>query len=203
MLINPLDLLIMEVTILYFLSRKITTTAASSLNMYLLALIFLPGTIIHELSHFLMAKILFVKASLPNFIPQKSPEGIKLGSITVAQTDLIRRTLIGIAPLLFGVSAILFLVSKINYANPSLSLVLSVLIVFEIGNTMFASPQDLQGIKVVIVPLILFYITSKFLGVNIKLPPITKDLILYFGAPITIDLVILTLLNVIKPKLHP
>lgn len=72
----------------------------------------LPGVALHELSHWLMALLLGVPASLPTLGPAlKSQRGgkVTLGSVQTAKVDPLRSSLIGLAPLLAG-STVIFLI---------------------------------------------------------------------------------------------
>jgi hypothetical protein len=67
------------------------------------SLIFLPGVLLHELSHFLAAVILGVQAARFSLIPQILPGGrLQLGYVETAKTDIVRDSLIGAAPLFAG-----------------------------------------------------------------------------------------------------
>ena len=78
-------------------------TRRASLTMVLFSLLFFPGVFIHELSHFLMAKLLFVPTGNFSFIPQSMPNGtLRLGYVEVSKTDILRDSLIGMAPLIAG-----------------------------------------------------------------------------------------------------
>jgi len=69
----------------------------------LFSLLFLPGVFLHELSHFVMAKILRVKTGKFSLIPRPMPGGkLQMGYVEIEQTDIVRDSLIGIAPLLTG-----------------------------------------------------------------------------------------------------
>jgi len=79
------------------------TGRADIANM-LFALLFLPGILLHEVSHFLMAKILRVPTKKFSILPQTLADGrLRLGYVETAKTDLLRETLIGAAPLLSGI----------------------------------------------------------------------------------------------------
>jgi hypothetical protein len=78
-------------------------TRRPNLTMALFALLFFPGVLLHELSHFLMAKILFVPTGGFSLIPQSMPNGtLRLGYVEVSKTDFLRDALIGMAPLIAG-----------------------------------------------------------------------------------------------------
>lgn len=72
----------------------------------------LPGVVIHELSHWLMAKLLGVKTGRLQLMPERGKsrrQRVVLGSVRVAQADPLRSTLIAVAPLLGGVAIILLI----------------------------------------------------------------------------------------------
>ncbi len=76
----------------------------------LFSLIFLPGVLLHEFSHYLMALILGVPAARFSLVPQMLPEGrLQLGYVETVKTDIIRDSLIGAAPLVAGGSVVAFL----------------------------------------------------------------------------------------------
>ncbi len=67
------------------------------------SLIFFPGVFLHEISHFLVAKILRVKTGRVSLIPQAQPDGrLRLGYVETASGGFLRDALIGIAPLVSG-----------------------------------------------------------------------------------------------------
>jgi hypothetical protein len=78
-------------------------TRRADLAVALFSLLFFPGVLLHEGSHFLMAKILGVPVGRVSLIPQ-SIEGnrLRLGFVETGKTDLLRDALIGTAPLLVG-----------------------------------------------------------------------------------------------------
>src|SRR5437588_102405 len=106
-----LILFLIEFALIFFLSRKLSSylsifflkyTRSKKITIYLISLFFLPGVIVHELGHWLMANVLFVKTGEIEFMPQIHGEHLKLGSVEVAQTDPIRRFFIGVAPIIIG-----------------------------------------------------------------------------------------------------
>jgi hypothetical protein len=78
-------------------------TRRADLSIALFSLLFFPGVLLHEASHYLMAKILGVPTGKVSLIPQ-TLEGnrLRLGFVETGQTDLLRDALIGAAPLLSG-----------------------------------------------------------------------------------------------------
>jgi hypothetical protein len=106
-----LYLLLLLVPMIYlqrFLQREIQAiflliTRQPDISMALFSLLFLPGVLLHEASHFFMAKVLGVKTGRFSIIPRKLEGGrIRLGYVETAQTDHFRDGLIGAAPLISG-----------------------------------------------------------------------------------------------------
>jgi hypothetical protein len=78
-------------------------TRSPQLTMGIFSFIFLPGVFLHELSHFLMAKILRVPTGRFSIFPQPLPDGrLQLGYVETARADIVRDSLIGAAPLIIG-----------------------------------------------------------------------------------------------------
>lgn len=94
-------------------------THSISFSMLLYALLVWPGTALHEGAHWITARLLGVRASAPHLIPGRVDEKgrMVLGHVMIARTDLLRRSLIGAAPLFFG-SAAVVLVARHAFALP-------------------------------------------------------------------------------------
>jgi hypothetical protein len=81
----------------FFLTRR------ADIALALFSLLFFPGVILHEVSHYFMATLLRVKVGGFSLIPQPLPGGrLRLGFVETASTDVFRDALIGIAPLVAG-----------------------------------------------------------------------------------------------------
>jgi hypothetical protein len=69
-----------------------------------------PGVLLHEFSHWAMAKLLLVKTCGMSLLPKRDRSGhIRLGSVTIERADPVRSSLIGIAPLISGSLVALYL----------------------------------------------------------------------------------------------
>lgn len=73
-----------------------------------LFLLLLPGVLLHEFSHWLVANILGVRTGKISIGlgKMRGNKNFSLGSVTVERTDPLRESLIGIAPFVFGLLAI-------------------------------------------------------------------------------------------------
>jgi hypothetical protein len=144
-------------------------TRSQTTTIHLLAILFFPGVLIHELGHFLMASILLVPTGEIEFFPKIQEGGVKLGSVAIARTDPFRRLLVGVAPVVSGLG-ILFLASY--YLSPlwpfSWRDFLFGYILFEVGNTMFSSKKDMEGALLLIG--LLGFIAGGFFLLGARIP---------------------------------
>lgn len=78
-------------------------TRRPGVTQVIFALIFLPGVFLHELSHFITAKLLRVPTGRFSLLPQVQPDGrLRLGYVETAPGGFLRDALIGVAPLVTG-----------------------------------------------------------------------------------------------------
>jgi hypothetical protein len=78
-------------------------TRNPQLTIGLFSILFLPGIFLHELSHFMMAKLLRVRTGSFSLIPTTLSSGhLQMGYVETEQTDVFRDSLIGLAPLIAG-----------------------------------------------------------------------------------------------------
>jgi hypothetical protein len=85
-------------------------TRSPDLALILYSLLFLPGILVHELSHWLVATVLLVRAPRVSVWPQRQPDGtVRLGYVETERVDFVREAMIGAAPLIAGCAAILWI----------------------------------------------------------------------------------------------
>jgi hypothetical protein len=78
-------------------------TRRGEVAMVLFAVLFFPGVLLHEVSHYVMARLLGVSTGRFSLIPRPLPDGrLQLGFVETRPTDVIRDSMIGGAPLLAG-----------------------------------------------------------------------------------------------------
>ncbi len=162
-----------EVISLYFFSRKLTQqlfhlfyrlTHSHNWTVKLIALIFLPGTLIHELAHAITAGVLFVDTGEITLWPEVREDSVKLGSVEVYETDALRRSLIGFAPVFVGIGLIIGSLWLLTYwyqtggSLPIWAMLIFIYTLFVIGNTMFSSKKDLEGAVGILLTILLFTI---------------------------------------------
>ena len=68
----------------------------------LFAILFFPGVTLHEVSHFVMARLLRVRTGGFSLIPEVQQDRLRLGYVETEPSDFVRDSLIGAAPLIAG-----------------------------------------------------------------------------------------------------
>ncbi len=77
-------------------------TGHREVALWMFFVIFLPGTLVHELSHWLVACLLGVRTGRLEIWPRRKKDAVWLGSVQVSRADPLRSSLIGLAPLITG-----------------------------------------------------------------------------------------------------
>jgi len=78
-------------------------TRRPDIAVALFSLLFFPGVLLHESSHYLMARLLGVHIGRFSILPRSMEDGrLQLGFVETAATDWFRDALIGAAPLVAG-----------------------------------------------------------------------------------------------------
>lgn len=217
-----LVVIIVELVLLYLLSRRLTqnlyivaflVTKSRQIGVGFLSLLFFPGTVMHELAHLFVAEILGVHTSGLTLVPEGLEEkNVKTGSVMISQTDPIRRAVIGIAPVIVG----LIMIGVISYFLPTLwgqvlldiqngflltklnglGFVLLVYALFAVSNTMFSSPEDLEGFWPVVIVLLLVGVAGYITGIRLTLTGPVLDGLLAFLLDMAKSLGYVTGLNI-------
>ncbi len=87
----------------YLMAGVYRLTGSQQVAVVTYALLFLPGTLVHEFAHWGMAKLLGVKTGGFSVLPKVQKGGeVRLGSVDVRGGGLAEHTLIGMAPMLLG-----------------------------------------------------------------------------------------------------
>ncbi len=178
-------LLLSEIFILLITSRYIFQslffiifgiTHNQKFSFMILSGIFFPGTVLHELSHLIVAELLRVRTHGVEFTPEYKNGNLKMGSVSMQQSDPMRSLLIGAAPLLVGVSVLLgiiWVLLSTQTVHQTFSswyaffvTAATIYIVFVISNTMFSSKKDMDHAWIVLVFFVAFILILYLLGLN-------------------------------------
>lgn len=110
-------ILILLIVLGRWVTRQVQTigyllTGNASVTMIGYYLLMFPGIVLHEVSHYLMARILRIKVTAFSLGPRrrKNSKTVELGSVSVYSGGTIRDSLVGLAPFIAG-TAVLLLVS--------------------------------------------------------------------------------------------
>ncbi len=90
--------------VLFLLTRRM------GMALGLFSVLFFPGVFLHELSHYLAARLLGVRTGRFSLLPKVMGDGkLRLGYVETAGADLVRDALIGAAPLVTGGAAVAYI----------------------------------------------------------------------------------------------
>lgn len=142
------------------------------------SLIFLPGTIIHELSHFFFAILTGARTGKIEIFPEYLEEDwedenngkVALGYVQTQKLNPVQGFFVGIAPFLSGIVLMTWLGSEIykNFTTQNyLYLFLEGYLFFTIGNSFFPSWSDIKQTLTLIVVLSIFTIILWVVGFQI------------------------------------
>ena len=81
----------------------------SNAGMALLWLVLLPGIVIHELSHWVTARLLGLKTGRFSISPKRQGKDLVLGSVEVQRSGPFKDSLVGLAPFVAGSLALLLI----------------------------------------------------------------------------------------------
>lgn len=159
-------------------------------------LLILPGVLLHELSHVMAALLLQVRVHrLSIGIQRHAHDQIVLGSVEIAQTDPIRASLIGLAPLVSGCAVILLIAGRalglgrleafslgaLWQALPTMYYApdfwLWIYLVLAVGNAMFPSAADRRAWWMALVFI-------AFVGVVLYFAGLLDDLSIVVGSQV-------------------
>lgn len=135
--------------LLYFVFRS------QKAAIFLISGFFLPGVLVHELAHLIVAELLRVRTHGIEFVPELTGASLKMGSVKVEKSDILRSLLIGIAPVVVGITLLtlsIYILGRVFSYSQIFSSVLSFVttmsigyVVFVVANTMFSSKKDIEG----------------------------------------------------------
>lgn len=135
------------------------------LIIYFVSLIYLPGTVLHEASHYLAALILNLHPQEIQFFPVIEGKRVKLGHVLYEKHphDFIRSILVGIAPFLGGLLSLWMIIqTKLFPGNVWWLTMIFGYLILTITANMFSSKQDLVDVGYllplgIIIALLLYF----------------------------------------------
>ena len=155
-------------------------TGSRNFAVNFLSFIFLPGTFVHEVSHWIAATILRVPAGELSIFPNIKDNGeVQAGKLEIAQTDPFRHALIGLAPRFCGLALIyilgkvflsdFFLTGYFSFNSTRDYFLLSVIcyLLFVVTSSMFSSKKDLETIVIAFPVTLLVILMLNYIGVRI------------------------------------
>lgn len=234
--------LLVTLLILAWLSRQISlqlqtatyrVTRSGGYVIVVLFLLLLPGIIVHEGAHWLVARLIGLKTGKFRVWPKSQGKHIGLGSVSVQRGKLWQDSLVGLAPLLVG-SALVTLISQnilatdqitttlaaglliesfaaLGHALQAADGVLWIYLLFTIGNAMMPSASDREPLA----PLLLYAGLTSVLYIVLGLPlepfasalawltPTLQALTSAFVFTIILDLIVLLILFMLNLLLGP
>lgn len=170
-----------QIILLYFISHKVIDEFFLVLHSFFhrkntayvcIAIIFFPGTLIHELSHFLFATVLFLRVHEVRVLPQWRGRELHLGSVTYEKGDIVRSILVGVAPF-FGAFFFFWEIHAFRlfpHNQIGMNIMFGYLI-FVVSSNMFSSKQDLIDLGYLvpffIITSVLYYVFGLPLSISI------------------------------------
>ena len=178
----------------YLMTGIYGLTGSEQVAMVTYALLFLPGTLVHEFAHWFMAQLLGVKTAGFSVLPVLDKKGeVRLGAVQVRGGNLVEHALIGMAPMLLGglltvgLSYVLVDVEAMSRAGQGQdwsamvrvlrdafhhpdALILMYLL-FTISSSMFLSASDRAPIQQMLLYLTVVLLPLYLLGFVPALPP--------------------------------
>ncbi len=213
----------------FLISTIYQLTGSQQVAVVTYALLFLPGTLVHEFAHWLMAKLLGVKTAGFDILPKVTKGGeVRLGSVDVRGGGLLEHTLIGMAPMLLGgvitigLSYLLVDVQAMQQAvqseqvdavfqafiqafhHPDALILLYLL--FTISSSMFLSASDRAPIQQMALYLLLVLLPLYLFGFMPKLPQswsqVIADMFGVFASGLAVALVVHVVMTMLTGLLY-
>ena len=173
--LTSIFLIVIVILLIYFISKANIDNLylilkiifkKDSIVYSLISLLFFPGTLIHELAHALMARILLLEVVRIRLIPQWKRNSITLGTVTYVKRGRLSGVIVGIAPI-FGGITVLYLIARFHLF-PSSDMKITILVgylIVAISSTMFSSKQDLVD-AVYAIPAFVFLFATLYFGMR-------------------------------------
>lgn len=176
--------------IFLYVSKRLVTRQLSKLIrkfgggnraiIWLWSIIFLPGTILHEVSHFLVAAATGARTGGVEIFPdilekdweaEEKGKGTVLGYVQTQKLNPIRGFLVGLAPFISGLALLIWLTSLLQTSFDSRAYTLfflEVYLFFTIANSFFPSWSDIKQTLPLLVILAISLGIALFFGFHLQ-----------------------------------
>lgn len=171
LLVPLLDFIVLVIILSSLRQRLVYELSGTSLllfgntapGIFIYSLLVLPGTIIHELSHWIVAEVLGVRTGTISIFPdlESGGESRRLGSVATARSDPFRAFLIGIAPFISGLAILAVLGTLLSDGWGIFAWWINALIIYGImviGNGMMISESDRRTWPFIIIFLLIVWV---------------------------------------------
>lgn len=203
-------LLILALVLLFFstrslnkqISRLVYRLGGSTKGTIILwSFIFLPGTIIHEISHFLLAAFTGARTGkieiFPEFLDEEfADEGKKnvtLGYVQTSRLNPIQGFLVGLAPFFSGLGILLWLSTLIpqSFSGQQYAiLALETYFFFTVSNSFFPSWADIRQTLTFIILFFITLVIAWFYGATFlfQIPSVVNETLLNLSLTLSFSL---------------
>lgn len=205
-------LFLVQIAVIFYTTRRVTNalfiffhrkTHSEFMASWLLGLVYLPGTLLHELSHFLTAIALLLPVGELSLLPEvkklddSGKYYVKLGHVTFGHKDYLRTSIVGIAPFIAGLTFFYAIFSFNIFPTDNILInILGAYVLFSISSSMFSSKKDMQG-TLIFIPIIIL-ITSLLIGFRVNIIELLDSpTVTHFLTRLNIYLVYGSLINAI------
>lgn len=138
------------------------------------SIIYLPGTIVHEVSHFLVAALTGARTGKIEIFPEylEDESHVALGSVQTQKLNPIQGFLVGIAPFISGMALLIWLASLLQVSFTDRNIWLMILegyFFFTIANSFIPSWSDIKQTLPFVIVSLLIALLAWFFGFQIFL----------------------------------
>lgn len=183
---------ILSLVLLYFSKHKLSGEFSRLIHKFggnrntlivLWSIVFLPGTVIHEMSHLIFAMLTGARTGkieiFPRFLEEdweneEQGTGVTLGSVQTQKLNLIQGFLVGTAPFIVGIALLIWLASMIQASFSQSSYYLLLLqgyLFFTISNSFFPSWTDIKQVIPLTVVTAIAMLIFWLIGIKVVMSP--------------------------------
>ncbi len=187
----PFIYVILSLVILFFTQKKLISVFGRLIHRFggsrnsliiFWSIIFLPGTVIHELSHFFFAILTGARTGKIEIFPRILEEdfeneeegGVTLGFVQTQKLNPLQGVFVGLAPFIVGLGLLVWISTSIQSSYLSSSYYLLFFqgyLFFTISNSFFPSGSDLKHVIPVTVFITVLALMLWYLGIQFLITP--------------------------------